>query len=133
MATHVVVAGDNPSALARRYTGDATRWRELCRANPQLRTHAQWGCVFPAPGNALNLPADWVADAPAAATPAPVAPAPAPADEGPLTVQEVEELAPAAPSRQQASMLDNKGLLLIVGAAAAVAVAIVVLKRKGRA
>ncbi len=138
MATHVVAAGDTPSSLARRYTGDATRWRELCRANPQLATHAQWGCVFPAPGKIINLPADWVPE-PAAATPAPPQPTPDVVDQpaaaqGPMTPEQVLRETSAAPPRSAPpSLLGNKPLLLLVGAAAAAAVAIMILKRKGKA
>lgn len=60
--THVVRADgtDWPSQLALQYTGDASRWPELCEANPQLAPHPKWGCVYPPAGSLINLPPSWV-------------------------------------------------------------------------
>lgn len=35
--THVIRSGDTPSAVAKLYTGDGGRWRELLPENPALR------------------------------------------------------------------------------------------------
>lgn len=56
---HIVQSNDNPTKLAIKYVGDSKRWPELCAANPQLAKHAEWGCVFPAVGKAINLPDSW--------------------------------------------------------------------------
>ncbi len=62
--TYVIQKDDNPSVLARRFTGDANRWRELRAANPTMTVDNKTGNFkyFPA-GKTINLPASWVAGA----------------------------------------------------------------------
>ncbi len=52
---HLVMAGETLGHIARRYLGDASRWREIFDANPQLADPARIvvGQVLAIPGNAL--------------------------------------------------------------------------------
>jgi len=59
MNQHILKSGEYPSNLAVKYVGKESRWPELCNANPQLKKHATYGCVFPAVGTAINLPDSW--------------------------------------------------------------------------
>jgi hypothetical protein len=87
--TYTVQAGDNPSLVARKFTGNDARWKELQAANTKYNLLNQFWV-----GMVLKLPATWpdeplpVKPAPTptpapAPTPTPaVAPAPAPAPTG---------------------------------------------------
>jgi hypothetical protein len=55
---YTILYGDNPSKLAVKFTGKASRWPELCAANPQLPKHPTYGCVFTV-GKPVTLPASW--------------------------------------------------------------------------
>lgn len=59
MNQHILKSGEYPSNLAVKYVGKESRWPELCKANPQLKTHPTYGCVFPTVGTAINLPDSW--------------------------------------------------------------------------
>jgi hypothetical protein len=60
MANYTIVSGDTPSSLANRFTGTPSRWPEICAANPQLKKHPTYGCVWYT-GNVVQLPSSWVA------------------------------------------------------------------------
>ena len=68
---YVVKSNDTPSKLAKLYDGDEGKWPELCKANPQLKTHPDWGCIFVV-GKTIQLPNTW------RKLPTPVAPVPGP-------------------------------------------------------
>lgn len=52
---YVVEPNDNPSLIAKKFTGDPSRWRELAQANPE----ANLASAFIHPGQRLRVPADW--------------------------------------------------------------------------
>lgn len=76
---HIVKSGDTGQSIAKLYTGDVNRWRELIALNPQMgpnggRPHAkEWGFVA-RPGESVKLPSSWSSAAPSA-TPAAAPPA----------------------------------------------------------
>jgi len=63
---------ESASVIAKKFTGDGNRWRELLQANPQY-ANAKLGMAYK-PGTVLTLPASWPA-VPGGATPAPGVPA----------------------------------------------------------
>lgn len=62
--THTVKAGDTGTSIAKTYTGDPNRWRELAKANPKTTSSARgpnvakWGMVI-YPNEVLTLPSGW--------------------------------------------------------------------------
>lgn len=62
--TYVVKSGDTGQSIAKQFTGDVNRWRELAKANPKTTSSARgekvatWGMVIYA-GETLTLPASW--------------------------------------------------------------------------
>lgn len=84
--TYVVRRGDTLSAIAGRAFGDAKRWREILKENPQV---ANPNLIFP--GDALLLPAPEPVVVVPADLPVEVVAAPAPAEVAPTA-----EAAPAA-------------------------------------
>lgn len=65
---YVIKSGDNPSMLAKKATGDGTRWRELLSVNPSLKvkqTRDETGKLIAThvvpfnPGQLLNWPPGW--------------------------------------------------------------------------
>jgi nucleoid-associated protein YgaU len=67
-AVYVIKPGDSASAIARKFTGDASRWHELMDANPNLTAktvpdqHGQGMITLVTPfnpGQILKLPASW--------------------------------------------------------------------------
>ena len=123
---YIIQAGDTPSKLAKFYTGKEGRWPEFCKANPQFKSHATYGCVFYV-GNKAKIPDAWVpppsvdvdaGTSAAAAATGPVVETPV----GPATQEQVEASA-------------GMGKVVLIGAAA-VAVLIVgayAMKRKAQA
>jgi len=71
--TYTVQAGDNPSLVAKKFTGNPNRWPELAAANPN-KTTGKKGKEFSQffAGWTLNLPASWSSTP---VTPAPTVPA----------------------------------------------------------
>jgi len=57
--TYRVVAGDSPSRIAKRLTGNDGRWRELVAANPQKAKQPNGNFKSLLPGEVLQLPASW--------------------------------------------------------------------------
>lgn len=57
--TYVVLAGDNPSKIAAKLTGNAGRWRELVGANPQKPRSKDGNFATLSTGERINLPASW--------------------------------------------------------------------------
>lgn len=55
--TYVTKRGDLGSTIARDFTGDGNRWRELRDANPWT-AHPTYGMAFN-PGSVLTIPASW--------------------------------------------------------------------------
>lgn len=80
MTDIVIKAGDTPSGLAKTFVGNANKWPEFCKANPQFKAHPTYGCVFFA-GNNAHLPANWPVS-PGGSPPAPI-PGPVPQPVGP--------------------------------------------------
>jgi hypothetical protein len=77
----IIRSGDTGSALAKKMTGDANRWREILGVNPQLKTTGSGTAVQIVPwnvGQRITLPSSWLGTA---------APAPAPA--APVTLPQV--------------------------------------------
>lgn len=72
--TYTVKSGDYPFAIAKRFTGDGNRWRELQAANPQYNFSQRFLA-----GYVLKLPASWTSSS-TAITPM-LAPTVAPAPE----------------------------------------------------
>lgn len=76
--TYVVQGGDTPGSIARRYYGDATRWPEIARANPGLKTTSlhigQVLLLTPGPGPTPNPQPAAIAEKPTTAPAAPGAP-----------------------------------------------------------
>lgn len=63
----LVTAGEYPYKIAKLVTGDANRWRELIRANPQKKVNAATGNFATLyAGEILRLPDSWVQSVPAA-------------------------------------------------------------------
>jgi nucleoid-associated protein YgaU len=65
-AVYVIKPGDSASAIARKFTGDSTRWHELMDANPNLKASTVPVNGVPTtlvtpfnPGQILKLPASW--------------------------------------------------------------------------
>jgi hypothetical protein len=56
---YIIQAGDTPSKLAKRFVNKEGRWPEFCKANPQFKSHATYGCVFYV-GNKAKIPDSWV-------------------------------------------------------------------------
>lgn len=63
---YTIKSGDSGSAIARKFTGDAGRWRELLASNPTLKVVQTENANGPVtlikpfnPGQTLKLPADW--------------------------------------------------------------------------
>ena len=69
---YVVLSGDNPSSIAKRYTGDPNRYRELAAANPDKSARILAGKIYV--DEVLTLPDAWPSS-----PVSPGAPAPAPA------------------------------------------------------
>lgn len=57
--SYVVRAGDNPSSIAQKLTGNAGRWRELVGANPQKPRSKDGNFATLSAGERINLPASW--------------------------------------------------------------------------
>ncbi len=57
--SYVVLAGDNPSKIAQKLTGNAGRWRELVGANPQKPRSKDGNFATLSAGERINLPASW--------------------------------------------------------------------------
>ena len=58
--TYTVKKDDNPSLIAKAYTGDPGRWRELIKANPQKPVDPKTGNFkYLNAGDVLNLPVSW--------------------------------------------------------------------------
>jgi nucleoid-associated protein YgaU len=75
--TYVVKKGDNPSKIAKAFTGNANRWPELVKANVPPKKKAKDGNFATLnAGETLKLPANWPATPPPAAQAAPVTPSP---------------------------------------------------------
>jgi hypothetical protein len=61
MPSHVVKRGDNPSSIAKKYTGDETRHPELLAANPAFdKGDGKWKMLKS--GDILALPEGWARD-----------------------------------------------------------------------
>lgn len=75
MKTYKVLAGDNPSSIAQRFTGNAANFRELAAANPDKSARILAGDIKA--GEILTLPDRWPATPLTAPTP-PGVPAPSP-------------------------------------------------------
>lgn len=80
---YVILAEDNkgPSGLAVKFGAKGSQWSEFCRANPKLKTHPQYGCVYYV-GNHVNIPDTWPLAQPQIPAPGPNQP-PGPAPVGP--------------------------------------------------
>jgi nucleoid-associated protein YgaU len=66
--TYVIRSGDSASAIALKFTGDSTRWRELLTSNPTLKADTEDVNGTPTtlvkpfnPGQILILPPSWPA------------------------------------------------------------------------
>ena len=57
-ATWTIEKGDTLSAISRKLTGDANRWREFIAANPGVKRHPSWGLEVYA-GDVIAIPAAW--------------------------------------------------------------------------
>jgi nucleoid-associated protein YgaU len=73
-ATYVIKAGDTPFGLAKRFTGQGSRFKELLPPNPELKvvdTRDDNGTIIAThyvpfnPGQVLKLPPTWPPTAPA--------------------------------------------------------------------
>ena len=62
-AKHTIVWGDTGSGLAKRYTGNAGRWKEILAANPGMTTYTDSGGATQIKpwqiGQVINLPPGW--------------------------------------------------------------------------
>ena len=56
-ARYTVRPGDSPWLIAKRYTGDGGRWRELAHANPHKRLAVSGFSIYP--GEVLAIPESW--------------------------------------------------------------------------
>lgn len=56
---YVAQPGDTPVDLARHWTGDPMRWRELRDVQPSKRRRAQLSAGIIQPGSRLLLPSSW--------------------------------------------------------------------------
>ncbi len=70
VSTYVVKSGDTGTSIAKKFTGDGNRWRELTTVNPTImnaRKAAAAKYGFPIyVGDVINLPASWAIAAPTA-------------------------------------------------------------------
>lgn len=58
--TYMIQAGDYPVGLAKRFTGDGNRWKEILPLNPKLKRHPKSGNVTNFhPGVVLVIPDSW--------------------------------------------------------------------------
>lgn len=129
---HIVTKGDSPWTLAVKYVNNGNRWPELCKANPQLPKHPQYGCVFTL-NKPVKLPDAWVPAMPVAPGPGggpgpsgpvmPIAPGP-----GPGPVQ--PGLEPSAALAPQSSPINTKVILIGAAVIAVVVVGVYAMKRK---
>jgi hypothetical protein len=128
----VIKSGDTPSKFATAYVGNANKWPEFCKANPQFKPHATYGCVF-YPGNVAHLPATWPAT-PGGAPPAPM-PGPVPQPVGPpIPTPGPDVITPGAPDAPSSSSSLLAGLdptkVMIGGAVVAGAIVLLYAMKK---
>lgn len=124
---HIVQANDTPYTLAKKYVNDGNRWPELCKANPKLPKHPDWGCVFTV-GKAVTLPEAWAQNVIGpAAPPAPI-PGPVPQPIGPAIPTPDSALAPSSPGIF--GSLEPKTLMIGAAAVAGLVVIVYASKRK---
>lgn len=58
--TYTIQHGDYPVGLAKRFTGDGNRWREILPLNPQLKRHSKTGNITNFhPGVVIKVPDSW--------------------------------------------------------------------------
>ncbi len=129
MTDIVIKSGDTPSGLAKTYAGNAAKWPEFCKANPQFKSHPSYGCTFYV-GNVAHLPATWLAPAPSGSPPAPI-PGPVPQPVGPA----VHTPSSAAAAQEAAAPsliagMDSKKVIIGGALVAGLIVAVYAAKRK---
>lgn len=125
---YVIQAADGakgPSGLAVKFGAKAGQWPEFCKANPQLKAHSQYGCVYYV-GNHVNIPDTWPLAQPAIPPPGPNSPAPAPGTPA-------SPLAPAPATTAGFFGMDTKTILIGAAVVAAGVVAVYALKKKSQA
>jgi hypothetical protein len=127
---YVIEKGDTSiSKLAVKFGAKASQWPEFCKANPKLKTHPTYGCVYYV-GNKVNIPDNWPLAQPAIPPPGPNAP-PGPAPVGPGSAVP----GPIAPAPAAAGMFgfDTKTILIGAGVVGLGVVAVYFLKKKSQA
>lgn len=128
MTDIVIKSGDTPSKIAKTYVGDANKWPEFCKANPQFPKHPTYGCTFFA-GNTAHLPATWPAT-PGGAPQAPM-PGPVPQPVGPPVATPGTPEAEAAPSSSSLiAGLDTKKVMIAGVVVGGIIIAVYAAKRK---
>ena len=128
---YIIQAGDTPSKLAKRFVNKEGRWPEFCKANPQFKSHATYGCVFYV-GNKAKLPDSWVTVDPTTGQPMPAAAAAATTATatGPAVATAV---GPATEQQVEASSGMSKVVLIGAAAVAVLVVGAYAMKRKSQA
>ena len=129
MTDIVIKSGDTPSKLANAYVGNANKWPDFCKANPQFKKHPTYGCEFFA-GNVAHLPASWPAT-PGGGAQAPV-PGPVPQPVGP-PVETSTSIATKDTTAAQPGLiagLDSKKVMIGGVVVAGIIVAVYAAKRK---
>jgi cobalamin biosynthesis Mg chelatase CobN len=130
---YIIQAGDTPSKLAKRFVGKEGRWPEFCKANPQFKKHATYGCVFYV-GNKAKLPDSWVTVDPTTGQAVPAVAAPAAAAATTSTGPVVETpVGPATQEQVEASAGMSKVVLIGAAAVAVLIVGAYAMKRKAQA
>lgn len=123
------------SKLAVKFGAKASQWQEFCKANPKLKTHPSYGCVYYV-GNHVNIPDTWPGAAPAIPPPGPNAPpgppGPGPVGPGPAVGPTPSAIAPA-PAAAGMFGFDTKTLLIGAGVVGLGVVAVYFLKKKSQA
>lgn len=125
-----IKSGDTPSKLATAYVGNANKWPEFCKANPQFKTHPTYGCEFFA-GNTAHLPANWPA-VPGGAPPAPI-PGPVPSPTGPAVATPGPSVVSTEPSSSSPGLfgsLDAKKVMIGGVVVAGIIVAVYAVRKK---
>lgn len=77
LATYITQKGDTGTSVAKKFTGDGNRWRELLTVNPTLKD-SKYGIKWNV-GQRINLPSSWPSGVPV------LSPAPVPVTTSPVS------------------------------------------------